>query len=429
MLDGARRLTTCAPGAATSGWRASSPRLAQSGATNAPESSVSRPADRDDERIARRQAQPRHLGTVVARRRDDHDARRPRPLDRCRQRARAVVGAVVGVEREVDHPDVELVGVRDHPVDAGDDARRRDGALAIGDLHRDDARPGCDAREAGRGVVAGDDAREVRAVTVAVAEAAGRVDDLGGEVDGRDHCVPQRRDGSDAGVDDRDVHAGAGDALRPERAGADLVGDRAERHGVGGVGDDGVDRGDGRRRGVGREVVELRDDPTAGGDEQRDDDGDGRTGARPRGAGAERGTPHATASGGRPRAHDVGLTTSETGSRRHGRRAPPTAAPATARCARDGRRRAGSGCATRDPVGRVGSAGRLPHPAAARARGSGANDVDGRTIGRQEGHGRLPSVCDRRRTGRSLAVAKDRPSTAGNEESRPQIVTWCLTDT
>ncbi len=139
-------------------------------------------------------------------------------------------------------------GVRDHPVDAGDDVDRVAGAVAAGDLDRHDPRIGGDAEELlgmigdgggiGARLAAGDDAAHRGAVSVGVEELQWR----GRRPRRRGRRRPRRcrrgwRRRSDTGVDDGDVDACARDALRPEIAGADLIDDvvhraRRQRRGV-----------------------------------------------------------------------------------------------------------------------------------------------------------------------------------------------------
>ncbi len=131
-------------------------------------------------------------------------------------------------------PSVSRVG--DDPVDARDDLGDVDRTRPVADLHADDAGLRRDTDEARRVVevganrlfvVAGDDARHVRAVTepVLVGEIirrriegeVGAVDDLGRRARRRDQSL----DRLDAGVDERDVDALTVRAGAPVLVGAD----------------------------------------------------------------------------------------------------------------------------------------------------------------------------------------------------------------
>jgi hypothetical protein len=185
---------------------------------------------RDHERIARREAETAGGRPVVAGRRDHHDPGRPRALHRRREHARAVVGLLARVEREAQHTDAQLACVRDDPLDAGDHARRRDRSVGAGDLHGDDLRVGRETGEAGRLVAPGDDAREVRAVTVAICEPGDRVRAVGTDVDHGRHHTAERSDRRHTGVEHGDTHTPPGESERPGAGRADLGRDGRERH-------------------------------------------------------------------------------------------------------------------------------------------------------------------------------------------------------
>ena len=83
----------------------------------------------------------------------------------------------------------------------------------------------------GTRLAAGDDAADEGAVALSVVECGSGVGGVGAEVDGSDDLAlaGQALDRGDAGVDDGDVDAGAGEALLPERTGTDLVDDVVHR--------------------------------------------------------------------------------------------------------------------------------------------------------------------------------------------------------
>ncbi len=153
-----------------------------------------------------------------------------------------------------------LIDVIDHPVDAGDQVRREHRAIAAGHLDRHDARIGGDAAESGVAVVAGDDAGEVGAVSEGVDARRRGIGCLGGEVDGDDDLVLQRGHRCDAGVDDGDVDALAGEARGPSGRDVELGRDGGERAAL-------IDRvGDGRHRGGA--IVEIGDGHRSARDER-----------------------------------------------------------------------------------------------------------------------------------------------------------------
>ncbi len=99
---------------------------------------------------------------------DHHDAGVPGSFDGGGQVV-ADVGRDAGLtEAEVEHPDVQAVGVAvlDDPVDGGHDLGDGGDAIVAGHLHAHDASPGSDA--GGIGPVAGDDGGHVGAVAVGV---------------------------------------------------------------------------------------------------------------------------------------------------------------------------------------------------------------------------------------------------------------------
>ena len=77
---------------------------------------------------------------TVAGRGHDDNAVLPRLLDRVRKDVGLIVRRVVDTERQVDHADVQAVGllILYDPVDRGDDLRDVDGAERVGDLHTHD---------------------------------------------------------------------------------------------------------------------------------------------------------------------------------------------------------------------------------------------------------------------------------------------------
>ena len=187
-------------------------------------------------------------GLAVVAGRDDHrDAGLPGLLGREGEGIVDVALRAVGAEGEVDQADVEavVVLVLNHPVDAGDHLRHVAGAGHVADLDRDQAGIRGDTQEArgvsgiGTGdgglVTAGDDARHVGAVAVAVQ--VGEIPRLGVEGDVRaiDHLARrgQALHRCDPGVDQGDVHPLAGEALGPHRASAGDPGGVVERADVG----------------------------------------------------------------------------------------------------------------------------------------------------------------------------------------------------
>src|SRR5262245_40352208 len=188
-------------------------------------------ADREQVRVDGR-AREAVVGVVLARvpgRSDDEDALAPGLLEGEGERVDAVALGRVRAERQLDHADVEAVRgtVLHDPVDRGDDLGDVGDAVAVADLHVDDPGVRRDAEEAARvgevgegraGLIApGDDAGEVRAVPVVVPHPAARVLGVEGEVRPVDDLagLVQALDPGDAGVDQRDVHAVAGDAPPP----------------------------------------------------------------------------------------------------------------------------------------------------------------------------------------------------------------------
>ena len=241
------------------------------------------PTDGDDGRVPGRGVDAARRCAVVAGGGDDDDAGRPGARHRVVERGGGLGALFAGVDRDREHADVEAIGVRDHPVDAAHDLGDGDITVPVGDLDRDDARVGGDTEEiVGCGVArvgarrpAGDDAGEVRPVAVGVDVPRRCIGLLGAEVGSGDDPFGQRPDRRDAGVDDGDVDALAGDTDVPELAGADLVdhrGQRAERRLGRGVrrravvelderrrthGDHGDDGGDQHERGTGRDRAEI----------------------------------------------------------------------------------------------------------------------------------------------------------------------------
>ena len=148
-----------------------------------------------------------------------------------------VVLGAVGAEGQVEHPDVEAVGlpVRDHPVDGGQHLADVGGARGVGDLDADQPGVGRHADEVllaaadgGRDLVVptGDEAGHVGAVAVGVLVAQVVVLRLEGQVRPvqRPCSVPRRPStGTVPGVDQGDVDALAGVAGVPVAGGAEHV--------------------------------------------------------------------------------------------------------------------------------------------------------------------------------------------------------------
>ena len=198
-------------------------------------------ADRDHERVGRRRSETSRLGTAVAGRRDDDDPCVPGPLDGSRDRIAEIGRIRLAVEGQVDDSNVELVGVGDHPIDAGDQAGQRHDSVPAGDFDRDDAGVGCHTHEplrmvggerrVGADLTTGDDAGHVGAVPERV-EVGGRIVELfRAEIDSSNQFPGCREfvDCGHTGVDHRDVDTRAGDALLPQRSGPDLVDDAIHR--------------------------------------------------------------------------------------------------------------------------------------------------------------------------------------------------------
>ena len=188
-------------------------------------------ADRQDVGIHGRIAQAMAALALVPRRHDNHDAGMPGLLGGVRQRVDAVVLARVGAERQVQDADVEPVGVGvlHHPVDAGDHLRHVGVAPRVRHLDAHEASPRRYATEAAGPVLPRDDPGEVRPVPEPV-EMGGR-GLLRVERQVRavyDLVARQARYGSDARVDQGHVHPVTPGAARPQVAGADVVGHRAE---------------------------------------------------------------------------------------------------------------------------------------------------------------------------------------------------------
>ncbi|CAB4827658.1 unannotated protein [freshwater metagenome] len=209
-------------------------------------------ADSDHVGIHGRAGEAARVVAVVAGGDNHHDAGLPRPLERVGQRIGGVRQRRATAVGEVEHPDLQIGGVLDDPVDASDDLRDIGGASVVANLDRHDACARSNTFEPLRVLlgelrvrarsVSGDDAGDVRAVAEVVVVGGLGDTGFGGEVDQGNHLgvVRKSRNGGDTGVDDSNVDAFAGIALVPEIACADLVDDvvhRAERQpGAGPVG-------------------------------------------------------------------------------------------------------------------------------------------------------------------------------------------------
>ena len=169
----------------------------------------------------------------------------PGVLDSLRQRIDFGRLTACGVVRQVEHADVQTVGlpVLDDPIDRRNHLRHIDSPGVVGHLHADDASVGCHADEIrllgvqgiGTGRAAGDDTGDVGAVTVGVEAGDGWDATLEREV-GPHHDLGRGElgDGYHPGVDDGDVYAVAGVSGRPELVGSDLGDDIAEARAVSG---------------------------------------------------------------------------------------------------------------------------------------------------------------------------------------------------
>ena len=176
-----------------------------------------RGADRNRERrdTRRRDAAHHQLAVgrlaVVAGRCDDHEAGLHRALDRETNRVVLVALRRCRTQREVDHADAELVAIPDRPVDRFDDVRGFTGSVRIQHLEVDQVRGRRHPRIRALAAVVegprGDDAGDVRAVTVVVVASAVRI----GKVDVRDDAVLQRGMICNAAVDHRHADAAAVD--------------------------------------------------------------------------------------------------------------------------------------------------------------------------------------------------------------------------
>ena len=192
-------------------------------------------ADGKDERIVRRVVEPSGPETCVSARDDDDDALAPGRLHRVRKRIDPVVLHTVGSEREVEDTDVEAVGITmlDDPVDPGDDLRDVCRSRPVCDLDRNDAGIGGETGKAramahlgaavpGNVISAGDDAGQVRTVTVAVQVATLILLRIERQIRSVDELArsAQAFNRRHARVDHRDVDVAAGIAMLPERTGA-----------------------------------------------------------------------------------------------------------------------------------------------------------------------------------------------------------------
>ena len=90
--------------------------------------------DGDDEGIVGRGVEAIGVGSVVASGSDDHNACIPRSFDSGGQRIGVIRPIGVAVERQVEHPNVQFVGVIDYPIDAGHEARQGHVPATAGDL-------------------------------------------------------------------------------------------------------------------------------------------------------------------------------------------------------------------------------------------------------------------------------------------------------
>ena len=90
--------------------------------------------DGDDEWIVCRRTDTVGVGSVVARGSDDHNPCIPRSFDSGGQRIGVIRPIGVAVERQVEHPNVQFVGVIDYPIDAGHEARQGHVPATAGNL-------------------------------------------------------------------------------------------------------------------------------------------------------------------------------------------------------------------------------------------------------------------------------------------------------
>ena len=194
-------------------------------------------ADRDDlAGVARAGDRAVAILAGVPGRSNDNDPGVPEGLDRHHQR---VIDHGFGdrlAERHVDHPDAIGVLVQQNPVEAGYDVGDEAFAFIVQYLDGDDRCPGCDARvlPVGSRAVPGDDACDVRPMTVAVV-GIDRVDHV-------DRGQNRNLGMSDvAGIEHRHGYSGAVDA------GECVTGNRPRGHLAGdvhGSGDRCIDRHD-----------------------------------------------------------------------------------------------------------------------------------------------------------------------------------------
>ena len=180
-----------------------------------------------------RHADGHRLGPRVARRGHHHDAGLPGRHHRLVQRIVPVVRLRRRAERQVQHTDVVLRAVGDHPVDALDHVEVAAEAGRIEGTHHHQARGRRDAMMLGRVLgqhAACGDRRHVRAMAARIAShggAGGAADEIGARLHARAEVVLGRR--RKAGVEHGDRDAGA---LDPE--GVQLV--RAHQRRVEGFG-------------------------------------------------------------------------------------------------------------------------------------------------------------------------------------------------
>ncbi len=149
------------------------------------------------------------------------------------------------------------------PVERHQDADEAGHAVGVGDLDAHEARARGDPAVAALGVGAGDHAGHVRAVAERVEPAPVRIPGVVGEVGAADELARavERADPEHAGVDQGDVHAGAGE---PGLLGAGRRADQVHRGA--GTGRAVVGLGEDRRDRVGDRVLHDADGVLAGGD-------------------------------------------------------------------------------------------------------------------------------------------------------------------
>ena len=197
----------------------------------------------DDVGVRRGVVKPAAGGAPVAGGGHHHDPGVPGHLGGEGQRVVLIALGAVGAERKVEDPDVDavVVAVLDDPADRRDDLGDINRAAGRPDLDVDDPRVGRDAEIGGAGV--GDVrpgvlARDEAGHEGAVAERIEVLDRGSGGVEGDVRAVDdlagagQSLNGRDPGVDDGDVHPGAGDPLAPRRIGADGGGGVRQRVGI-----------------------------------------------------------------------------------------------------------------------------------------------------------------------------------------------------